>query len=105
MPKTNKVARRLHAAIEAANVPVPGTDGEGTARVRLRVGEQSLSVVVSMLNLNQVPGRPGRRTLMLSVARTNGSAATRKDGEALARLLGTPARIWLSGPRVCLRAA
>lgn len=29
MPKMNKVARRLHAAIEAANVPVPVRTAKG----------------------------------------------------------------------------
>lgn len=105
MPKLSRPARQLRRAIEAASLPLPGTGGEGSARTRLQVRGHTLQVSVSFLTLSQVPGRPGRRTLILSAARADGRAATRRDGEALARLLGTRARVWTSGPRVCLPAA
>lgn len=105
MSKISRPAHQLRRAIEAASVPLAGTGGEGTARTRVRVRGHTLQVAVSFLHLNQTPGCPGRRTLILSAARADGRAATRRDGEALARLLGTPARIWTAGARVCLRAA
>lgn len=105
MSRTNRIARQLQQAIEAASIPLPGTEGEGTARTRVQVNGHALNIVVSFLNLNQTPGKPGRCTLILSAGRQDGQPATRQDGSALARVLGVPARIWTSGGRVCIRAA
>jgi hypothetical protein len=78
MSKTSRPVRQLQAATLAASVPVPGTEGEGTARTCLPLRGHQFQVA-SLVS----PSEPGAR-----LPRAAHAAAQRREG---GRTRGHPA--------------